>query len=268
VVKHDNSGAGDGNLVVPMRDGAGRQLPEAELVAGLAGTVPQWYVDDLAAGGVVEELVAGRHFSSPSAQLEVVPQGGTRLLSTHEQILGGENGQVYSGCRFPADPAYAAQLAEYGTRVADRLGELGARGRLGVDFVSVRRQDGWEVLALEVNLRKGGTTHPFTALRHLVPGRYDGASGQYLSEDGTPRCYRSSDGILDQRWRSLKPAQVIEAVANAGLEFDARTRTGVVLHMLSCLKVDGRLGATAIAGSPAEADELYAATRETVASLA
>jgi hypothetical protein len=268
VVKHDNSGGGDGNLIVPLVDGAGHRLPPADVVAGLTDTVPQWFVDDLTRGGIVEELVSGAQVRSPSAQLEVVPQGGSRVLSTHEQILGGENGQVYSGCRFPADPAYASTLVDYGTRVADRLGELGALGRVGVDYIATLRPGGWDVLALEVNLRKGGTTHPFTALRHLVPGHYDAASGQYVGDGGAVRCYRSTDGMLDPAWTGVAPAQVIDAVAAAGLEFDARSRSGVVLHMLSCLKVDGRLGVTAIAATHEEADDLYAATARVVASLA
>jgi hypothetical protein len=37
---------------------------------------------------------------------------------------------------------------------------------------------------LEVNLRKGGTTHPYTVLRNLVPGRYDSEHGRWLAIDG------------------------------------------------------------------------------------
>ena len=107
---------------------------------------------------------------SPSAQVDVLPDGSVRVLSTHEQILGGDNGQVYSGCRFPADPAYAARLGEHAVAVGRWLADRGARGRLGIDFLAVRHRGDWDVRALEVNLRKGGTTHPFTALRHLAPG--------------------------------------------------------------------------------------------------
>jgi len=266
VVKHDNSGAGDGNLVVAVQDERYHRVPREVLVRGLRESVPAWYQQDLRLGGVVEELVRGRDLRSPSAQLEITPEG-VRLLSTHEQVLGGENGQVYSGCAFPADAAYAGQLAEHATRVAERLAEAGALGRLGVDFVAVRRRGSWEVLALEINLRKGGTTHPFSALRHLAPGRYDPASGRYVLEDGSSRCYRSSDAVLDPAWLGLHPARVIEGVRAAGLEFDPGRRVGVVLHMLSCLKVDGRLGLTAIARTPAEADHLYAATVRAVAAL-
>jgi hypothetical protein len=63
------------------------------------------------------------------------------------------------------------------------------------------------------------------------------------------------------------PRQVIDAVVGAGLEFDPHRRTGVVLHMLSCLHVDGRLGVTAIASDPGEVERLYAATERVVSSL-
>ena len=268
VVKHDNSGAGDGNVVVAVRDTSGHRIGPADLVGALQGSLPQWYITDLGAGAVVEELVAGRDLRSPSAQVDVLPDGSVRVLSTHEQILGGDNGQVYSGCRFPADPVYAARLGEYAVAVGQWLANRGARGRLGVDFLAVRRRGGWDVRALEVNLRKGGTTHPFAALRHLAPGSYDVVTGRYDLADGTgTRCYRSSDGFMDPSWTTLTPAQVIGAVAAAGIEFDPDRRTGVVLHMLSCLRVDGRLGVTAIAADHDEVERLYATTERVVSSL-
>jgi hypothetical protein len=268
VVKHDNSGAGDGNVVVPVRDAAGRPIDPAELVAGLGRSLPPWYVADLAAGAVVEELLDGAEVRSPSAQVDVLPDGSVRVLSTHEQLLGGDNGQVYSGCRFPADPGYAARLGEHVVAVGRWLADRGARGRLGVDFLAVRQGDRWDVRALEVNLRKGGTSHPFTALRHLAPGTYDASTGRYELSDGSGlRWYRSSDGFMDPSWSELTPSAVIGAVAAAGLEFDPARRVGVVLHMLSCLRVDGRVGVTAIADDPDEVERLYSATEEVVAAL-
>ena len=50
---------------------------------------------------------------------------------------------------------------------------------------------------------------------------------------------------------------MIAAVRDAGLAWDRDRRTGVVLHLLSCLAVDGRMGLTAIAPTPEEADALY-----------
>lgn len=259
VVKQDNSGAGDGNRLVPTRDAAGRRLPHAWLCASALADAPADFATDLAAGGVVEELVRGRQVTSPSVQLDLRPDGEVRVLATHEQVLGGENGQVFVGSLFPAEPAYAADLARHGLAMGRRLASEGAVGRVAMDFVAIRRRGAWEVLALEVNLRKGGTTHPYAALRHLVPGRYDADAGRWVADAGGERCYRADDAVLDAAWLGLTPGEAVAAVADAGLVFDHARGTGVVLHMLGGLAVDGRLGVVAIGRTRDEAQELHAA---------
>jgi len=256
VIKHDNSGAGDGNHVI--RFDAGPDL------AACLAAMPAWFVHDLEDGGVVEELIAGEGFSSPSVQVDITPYGEVQVLTTHEQVLGGESGQVYMGCRFPADPAYAAELARHGEAVGRVLAKEGAVGRFGVDFVAVRSGDAWRIYALEINLRRGGTTHPFCVLRHLGPGRYDGPTGTWVTHDGTSRVYRSTDNLVDPSWHGLEPAAAIEAVRAAGLDWDQETRTGVVLHMLSGLAIDGRMGLTAVARDDVESARLFAATQEAI----
>ncbi len=141
-------------------------------------------------------------------------------------------------------------------------------GRLSVDFIAVQDTAGrWRPYALEINLRKGGTTHPFAALRNLVPGRYDAGTGSWCAADGTSRCYVSTDNLVDPRWLGLPPVEVIRSVAGAGLQFDHRSGTGVVLHMMSCLAIDGRLGITAIGRSPDHAQTLYDDAAAAIAAL-
>jgi hypothetical protein len=111
-----------------------------------------------------------------------------------------------------------------------------------------------------VNLRKGGTTHPFAALQALTAGHYDVAGGTWVCDDGSRRCYEATDNLVDPAWLGRSPGEVIRAVAAAGLEFDRRIGTGVVLHMLSGLAVDGRLGLTAIGRTRSQAARLHAAT--------
>jgi hypothetical protein len=264
VVKHDNSCAGDGNLVIDLRQVAGRPAAAEQLRTRVAA-LPEWYLRDLGAGGVVEELIAGDRFASPSVQLDISPYGEVAVLSTHEQLLGGEADQVYVGCRFPADPAYAGELAGHGRAIGERLAHRGVIGRLSVDFAAAGDGAGrWQLFALEVNLRKGGTTHPFIVLRHLVPGRYDAQAGRWVAADGSARWYWSTDNLVDPAWLGLPPATVIKAVADAGLQFDYRTGTGVVLHMLSCLALDGRFGLTAIGRTPEQAAAFYHATSSAV----
>ncbi|HEX5013090.1 MAG TPA: hypothetical protein VFV72_02940, partial [Candidatus Limnocylindrales bacterium] len=177
VIKHDDSGAGDGNVVLEL-------TPDVDVRAAVSG-LEDWYLEDLARGGIVEERIAGTRFSSPSAQVDIRPDGEVRVLATHEQVLGGASGQVYLGCRFPADHAYAPELARHAAAIGARLAQRGAVGRFSVDFVTASSDRGdWNVYALEINLRKGGTTHPYSALRNLVPGRYDTEAGEWVAEDG------------------------------------------------------------------------------------
>ncbi len=269
VIKHDDSGAGDGNVVLdlrPMADAPDPRLWLREQVRAL----PEWYLNDLERGGIVEERIAGDRFTSPSAQVDVRPGGEVVVLATHEQVLGGESGQVYLGCRFPADPAYAPRLATHAAAIGRVLAGRGVLGRFSVDFVAVGSGDGgdWDVYALEINLRKGGTTHPYAALRNVAPGRYDPDAGRWVTDDGETRVYAATDNLLDPAWTGLAPKAVIDAVASAGLQFDPKTRTGVILHMLSGLAIDGRLGLTAIATTPDEAARMQEAVGEAVSRLA
>ena len=263
VVKQDNSVAGDGNFILPTQR-EGRRVPVDQLRESCLDGAPDWFANDLRAGGVVEEMVVASTVTSPSCQITIGPDGSVAVLSTHEQVLGGENGQVYTGCSFPADPAYAGVLAEQSLAIGQQLAAAGALGRAGIDFVACRRRGRWQVFALEINLRRGGTTHPFSVLRHLVPGQYDAPAGVWRAEEGGSRCYHSSDGFKDPAWTGLKPGEAIAAVAEAGLEFDHATGTGVVLHMLNGLTVDGRMGVTAIGVDQAQARALYDGTRAAI----
>ena len=259
VIKHDDSGAGDGNQVIELRT-------PGDLRATLEA-LPEWYLRDLADGAVVEELITGTRFSTPSVQIDMLPDQRVNVLATHEQVMNGSGGQVYMGCRFPADAAYAGILARYGRAVGERLATYGVIGRASVDFAAARDARGhWDVYALEVNLRKGGTTHPYAALRNLAPGHYDESAGRWFTADGAARAYWATDNLVDPAWKGVDPAKVIDRVAGAGLQFDPRFGTGVVLHMLSCLAIDGRLGLTAIGSSPDHAAQLYEAAGRAIAS--
>lgn len=78
------------------------------------------------------------------------------------------------------------------------LARAGVVGRVSIDFATAQDATGrWSVYALEINLRKGGTTHPYAALRNLVPGRYDLESGRWVCTDGSERAYQATDNVLD-----------------------------------------------------------------------
>jgi hypothetical protein len=269
VIKHDDGGGGNGNAVVPVAD-----LPvdpeDAEVILrGRLGGLSESYRAELKRGGIVEELITGDVVASPSVQVDISPAGHVAVVSTHEQVLGGPAGQTYTGCRFPANPAYAGALARYGGAVGHELRRRGVVGQFGVDFVATAERRRWRLHALEVNLRKGGTTHPFGVLRHLVPdGRYHPATGTFAAPDGPAKHYRATDSLADPAWVGLPPPAVVAALERAGLVFDRRRGTGVVLHMLSALAGDGRLGLTAVGDSDDEAAELVQATAAALSGAA
>lgn len=269
ILKLDDSGAGDGNAVIRTDDleppGSGNARRR---LRSRVNRLEPWYLEALELGFVAESRIVGDQFSSPSAQVEISPDGTAVVLSTHDQILS-DDGQVYLGCRFPADPAYAPMLGAHALAAAGALVKQGALGRVGIDFVVARSSDGpWSTYAIEINLRKTGTTHPYCVLRNLAPGRYDPDTGGYTDDTGQPKFYVASDNVVEENWTGIPEAVVIAALTRAGIWFDPSSRTGVVPHMLSCLAIDGRFGITAIGNTADHAEELKAATISTMRELA
>ena len=210
-------------------------------------------------GGVVEERIVGAEFRSPSAQLRITPLGEVERLSTHDQILGGASGQNYIGCIFPADPAYAGAIMRDAAAIGERLAREGVIGRFAVDFVAVRDDAGaWSTYAIEINLRKGGTTHPFLTLQFLTDGSYDPDQGIFLTPRGEPKCFVASDRQESPLYRAFTPDALFDIVVRAGLHFDHSRQSGVVLHMMSALRDHGHFGLTAVANTHAEAESLFA----------
>ncbi|MFC5728638.1 MULTISPECIES: peptide ligase PGM1-related protein [Nocardioides] len=264
VVKLDDSVAGDGNVTVPVStvtgldDGRDDGLDDEMAAKTIGSLLPPWYVETLRRGGVVEELIAEVEVRSPSAQAAIAPDGGVTVIGTHEQRLGGMNGQVFEGASFPALPEYAVELGRNAYDVGMELGRHGAVGRFSVDFVVSRHSPGdtWKVYGLEINLRKGGTTHTLGLMRLLRGGSYDAGRGQFVDAEGRVACYAATDNLLRPSWVGRPPRDVRQRLADAGLTYDHSTGTGVVVHLLDCLRVDGRMGYTALADSPEDAAEL------------
>lgn len=218
-----------------------------------------------AGAGIVEERITGTRLTSPSVQMRALTDGSLELLSTHDQLLGGAGDQSYRGCSFPADPAYATVIAEQALVIGRHLAGLGVIGRFAVDFVTVRDEAGiWTPYAIELNLRKGGTTHPFLTLQFLTDGSYDGDVGVYTTPEGVAKHLVATDHLEDARLRALTVEDLFDIVVNEGLHFDGARQTGVVFHMFSCLTEHGRIGLTAVANTAADAWRMYQRTEATL----
>lgn len=209
-------------------------------------------------GGIVEERITGVTLTSPSVQMRALPDGTVELLSTHDQLLGGASGQKYLGCVFPADPGYAASIAEPAMVVGRHLAQRGVLGRFAVDFVVVQDDPGtWTPYAIELNLRKGGTTHPFLTLQFLCGGSYDGERGVFVTPEGAQKYLVATDHLEDDRLKVLTVEDLFDVVVQHGVHFDQSRRSGVVFHMISCLTECGRIGMTAVGDTPEEAWRVY-----------
>jgi hypothetical protein len=217
------------------------------------------FLDKLAErAGIVEERVTGHELRSPSVQLRITPLGEVELLSTHDQILGGATGQSYLGCRFPADPAYAELISREARKVGDVLANKGVLGRFAIDFVVSRSNGEWSSDAIEINLRRGGTTHPFLTLQFLTDGRYDAESSRFLTPSGDERHLVATDHFQDPSLMGLRIADLFDVVAVSGMHYDQARERGVVFHMMSALTELGQVGLTAVGASADEAAERYA----------
>jgi hypothetical protein len=264
LVKLNEGVSGEGNALVDLRGlpGAGSTAGRAELRRRVeamslesATTTLGAYLGKLAErGGIVEERIVGRELRSPSVQLRVLPGGTVELLSTHDQLLGGPSGQRYLGCRFPADFGYASAISRDALLIGRRLAAEGVLGRFALDFVVVRDEGEWTSYAIEVNLRKGGTTHPFLTLQFLTDGRYDPSTALFVTPAGKEKHLVATDHLEAPELCGLSVTDLFDIVARHRLHFDQSRQVGVVFHMISCLTELGRVGLTAVGDSPADAD--------------
>ncbi|MDQ3940708.1 MAG: hypothetical protein M3238_05075, partial [Actinomycetota bacterium] len=149
VIKLNNGFSGQGNAILEL-DRVTSPLDTSDAV--FCASEESWssFIPKIEKeGAIVEELVTTPGTVSPSVQMRIFGDGDYEVVSTHDQILGGPNDQVYLGCRFPADRAYRLQIQAYGLGLARELSSHGVIGSFGVDFVIV---PGRGTFLTEVNL--------------------------------------------------------------------------------------------------------------------
>lgn len=271
VIKHNEGVSGFGNAILDISELPAPGSPDefAKTDARLdhipiempGGTTADYFRLFEKERGIVEEMVSGDEVRSPSAQLRITPLGEVQLLSTHDQVLGGESGQIFLGSRFPANPEYGALISADAIKVGERLAAAGVIGRFALDFVVARHGAGsWVPYAIEINLRKGGTTHGFLTLQFLTDGSYDPMAGVFTAPSGKVKSYVASDHLEAPGFKQLTPADVIDIALMRGLHFDQATQVGSAFHMLSALPVHGQMGVTVVGDSPEEAQERFEET--------
>jgi len=266
VLKLNDSFSGEGNAIFRYPEGGAasavhESLRHVELP--VPTETPEIYFDKFGRmGGVVEELIEAPEKASPSAQLRVSPKGEVVAISTHDQILGGPSAQAFMGCSFPAHDEYRLRIHEAGLRIGRVMADHGVVSRLGIDFLVTRSEphEAWKAHALEINLRMGGTTHPYLALQFLTGGQLDPETGLFLSLSGHAKYYRATDNLESEAYRGLLPEDLVEILTINKLHYSHGTESGVLFHLIGALSEFGKLGMTTIANSREEVDDLYQRT--------
>ena len=267
VVKLNDGFSGEGNALyyfdhITATDATERLKQIKGSLDQLRFEAPQEYWDSYRQkyrdmGGVVEMFVEGKVKFSPSVQCRVNPVGEAVPISTHDQVLGGASGQVFLGCTFPAMEDYRMDIQNAGMLVADELSKRGVLGRFATDFVSIPTENGFDHYAIEVNLRKGGTTHPFSTLRFLTDGSYDVDTGEFYAQNGQTKCYFASDTLESPHFKGLFPEDVIDIALYHDLHFHRNTERGSVFHLMGALSEFGKLGMVCIGNNLQQAKFLY-----------
>lgn len=263
VIKLNESFSGEGNAIYRYPEEFSRAAVRDQmhhLQLSIPKETPEVYIDKFTRmGGIVEEFMDANEKCSPSAQLRISPSGQVMVISTHDQILGGATGQIFLGCAFPADDEYRLAIQESARAIGQVLSKKGVVSRFAIDFLAYRNDSHtpWSISALEINLRMGGTTHPFLALQFLTGGALDEATGLFRSPSGQVKYYRATDNLKSESYRGLLPEDLIEILTINRLHYSHSTESGVLFHLIGALSQHGKLGMTAIANSPAEVENIY-----------
>ncbi len=271
VVKMNDGFSGEGNAIFYYRDisvtdeklaeSILQKMPaQLKIVASHSLNYEQYMEKFCSMGGIVEAFIQAERTESPSVQCRINPIGPPDIISTHDQLLGGESGQVYLGASFPADPVYSNDIGAIGNKIAEELQRRGVIGRFAVDFMSIKEASGWKHYAIEINLRKGGTTHPYIMLQFLTDGKYDWSKGVYTMPNGQPRAYFATDNVVNEKYKGLTPHDLIDIAMCNRILYDGAKQTGVMFHMIGALSQHGKLGMVCIGATPEEAKEYYLKT--------
>jgi hypothetical protein len=265
VVKLNDSFSGEGNALFHYPEPTGNLVEAVHAtLPRVAFSVPSETWDEYGKkfrrmGGIAEEFLEAPCKMSPSVQLRSDPHGAVIPISTHDQILGGPNGQVFLGCLFPAADAYRMHIHEEALRIGAVLAAKGVVSRFAIDFLLTRDDPSapWKSWALEINLRMGGTTHPYLALQFLTGGQLDPRTGLFHSPRGLPKFYRATDNLQSETLRGLLPEDLIEIVTINSLHYSHNSESGVLFHLIGALSEYGKLGMTAIGNTREEVEAIY-----------
>lgn len=209
-------------------------------------------------GGIVEKYIEGVIKYSPSTQVLITSSKKAKIVSTHEQILGGPDKQLYLGCIFPSFPTHRKLIIREGEKISSWLANKGIVGNFAIDYVVTYNKNGEnpKVYPIEINLRKGGATHPFRLAYFLTGAKYNPKSG-LLQCGKKPIYYKAVDFIESEKYKGLKPMEIISLINDSTISFKKNTKKGALVYMPGMVEESGRFGAICIGQSYDDVERYY-----------
>ena len=208
VVKLNDSFSGEGNALFRYPEervaGGGRRTRCAELEFSVPTETPEVYFDKFARmGGIVEEFI-----EAPREALALARSCGSARAARWSpsppttRSWAARAARCSSAAASPPTTTTACRSRRPAQRIGARARQprRGEPLRGGLPGLPQRAgQTDWSLAALEINLRMGGTTHPYLALQFLTGGQLDPATGLFLSPSGQAKYYRATDNLQVRR---------------------------------------------------------------------
>lgn len=265
VIKLDNGVSGDGNALFYFEDkyfelndkqrklSIIKQLEKMTFQA--KGMNWATFSSKIPIGTIVELFLEGESKTSPSAQGRIHPDGSIEIISTHEQILDA-SGMKYLGCTFPAKSEFRSYITHQTYKIGKELKNRGVLGYFAVDFLVMSRNEKRLCYAIEINVRQGGTTHPYQTAKFLTGSTYSSSKGLLIDPKGKPIYYCSNDNLMMPERTGVSSEAFISYMQKNEIVFNKNKSEGVVFHLLSALEEYGKVGYTVIGHDPVKIREV------------
>tara|TARA_B100000925_G_scaffold289712_1_gene273221 strand:+ start:1858 stop:3381 length:1524 start_codon:yes stop_codon:yes gene_type:complete len=216
-------------------------------------------------GVVVEEFVKGRIIDSPSAQVMVTPER-VELISTHKQILDS-HGQKFIGGEYPCAHSYRSEVSEVAIQIGKKLKNLNVFGVTSIDYLISESNGEMKCFVIELNLRKGGTTHPFMLSNFALQNEGSFREGGLIDKNNVSYSYRSNDNFYPCKEFVSDTSDIINRAKRASILFSRKKSKGVIFHLLNGFSDSGKVGYTVIAPSKVEVENYESTLNQVLGAM-
>ncbi|MEM1312718.1 MAG: hypothetical protein AAGF07_04620 [Patescibacteria group bacterium] len=219
LLRLDEGVSGAGNFLVDKKDFILKQESEKRsYIQRIFDTIPQ----RLEGSGITVENWFEDVIASPSLQFLINSKGETKLLSTHDQILEGEE-KWFVGSKYPS--VYSDYINSNVLPQGEKLGKYffsqGFIGEFGLDIIMTHET----YYFVEANIRTLGTTYPREFVKKVNNGTLEGLT--YISKD-----------VELKNFKNVTFELLIKVLET--LKYDFRSKSGLLIYNTATIPLIGR----------------------------